>query len=801
MSLSTSYEKPGAGQKFLARRWPSTGLAVAALTGITLAFYHGLWLPGQVLIKRDAFRFYAQLKLYLVERLSAGELPQWFPYEALGRPFLGSTVTGAFHPFTALYSLLPIHDAYRVSTLLSCLAAALGAYAYGRLLEFSRTGSLVAGLSFALSGYVVSLTDNIPYLYSICMLPFFCAALEKALTGSLAWTVAPAVIWASVFLNGDVQTGYYYFFIALLWYRARTPVLCRHTAMRLASISGLAALLASVQLGPAWGIFTGTARADPTQFHAQALHWSTHPLRLLTVVISPVVEKSSLEEVGRIFFATQATTSGVPSGLWAESLYLGVPVVGLALLGARYRRDLRVLAVLAVLALLLALGRYGGIYDLFYHGMPLWSAFRYPEKFMGLASFAIAMLAGAGADVLRAGQGRLTPWLTATILCAGVGIALGTDTATAWTTEHFGAPSALASEVATAAGVATLFSAAATAGVWLLQTGARKGLLSPAVQGACLAMIISLDLARANLAAYHVGPLETATFAPPLAQAIAAREGGLSPGRFRLFSIPENKTVIPPRLTQWIGRDGAASVERRQALDTEHNAEFHVELLNVYLSSYGPQFGALLKVRLGVKGAARYNVAYYIGSRVRVRDPQFANTLVAQLPDFDLALFRSSVPVTPRAYLSKGPEPADGPVDPAALIARPEFLNGTIDVIEAPATALPGPALLGHAEIQRYAPEEVQVRVETPQPAVLILLDAYDKGWTATLENGRDLPIMRANALARAVILPEGVHVVTFRYETPLLRAGAAASLVGVVLCLTLIAHSRWHARRDHGMP
>src|SRR5207249_5859210 len=157
------------------------GLAVATLCGITLAFYHGLWWPGQVLIKRDALRFYLPIKQYLIERLSTGELPQWFPYDALGRPFIGVTVTGVFHPFTALYFILPVHDAYRLSTLISCLLAALGSFALGRTLNYSRAGAFVAGLSFALSGYVASLTFNIVYLYSICVLPLFCAALETAL--------------------------------------------------------------------------------------------------------------------------------------------------------------------------------------------------------------------------------------------------------------------------------------------------------------------------------------------------------------------------------------------------------------------------------------------------------------------------------------------------------------------------------------------------------------------------------------------------------------------------------------------
>ena len=140
------------------------------LCGVTLAFYHGLWLPGLVLIKRDAFRFFLPLKEYLIQRLDAGELPHWFPYEGLGRSFIGVAHTGVFHPFTALYFFTPVPDAYRVSTLLTCVLAGLGTFMLGRMLRISHTGALLAGLAFTLSGYVVSLTDNLLYLYSICVL-------------------------------------------------------------------------------------------------------------------------------------------------------------------------------------------------------------------------------------------------------------------------------------------------------------------------------------------------------------------------------------------------------------------------------------------------------------------------------------------------------------------------------------------------------------------------------------------------------------------------------------------------------
>jgi len=730
----------------------------------------------------------------MTERLTAGELPQWFPYEALGRPFIGTAATGIFHPFTVLYFLLPAPDAYRASTLLSCLLAAVGAFTLGRTLNFSRAGAVVAGAAFALSGYVVSFTEHLIYLYSICVLPLFCAALEKALVGIRAWTVAPALVWATVLLHGDGQTGYYFGFIALIWTAARAPGVQREACLRLLLVVSLAALLASVQLAPAAVVFLSSDRMQPELFQGEALYWSTHPLRLLTVLAAPVGENANPVEVGRIFFGTPQR--GSTGGMLADSLYLGVPMVGLALLGGWHRRDLRVLALLGGFALLLALGQFGGLYAVFYNVVPLWSAFRYPEKWMGVVSFAAAILAGAGIDALRAGKGSPTPWLAMAILCAGIWLGLRTEAASAWTAIHFGASESLAGEMTGSAALAFLYSAGASLGVWMVILGARNGRLREAVLLSALVAILTLDLGRANFSAYRTGPVEAATFIPPLAQAIAAREGGLTPGRFRLIPIRESKHMVRKSLQRLLGQE-AESVVRRQALDVEHNAQLHLETTHVSLPGYNRALLTLLPEKPRIEVAARFNVTYFTGPRSYLRDLRYTSALVVGLSDYDLALYQNPAPAKPRAYLSLKPERVGSPVDPAALAARSDFLNGEVDVIETSAATLPGPARAGKAVIERYAPEEVRVWVETPQPAVLILLDAFDQGWTAVLETGARLPIRRANALVRAVVVPAGVHAVTFRYETPLLRVGAAASLAGMLLCLGMIVHASWR-RRPH---
>ena len=785
MNIIAPEEKPGSTSRLIAQTWSPTGLAVTVLCAITLAFFHGLWMPGLVLIKRDSFLFYPPIKQYMMERLAVGDLPQWFPYEALGRPFIGAAVTGVFHPFTLLYFLFPVHDAYRASTLLSCLLAALGAFALGRMLLLSRTGALVAGISFILSGYLVSALVNVVFLYSLCVLPLFVAAVEKALRGGRAWVVAPAGIWATVFLHGDVQTGYYYGFVALLWTAAHADISYREAGLRLALTGGLAALLAGIQLAPAWTVFAGSTRAQPLQFHEQAAQWSTHPLRLFTIMASPLIEKADPVVVARVFFGSPRW------GLWTDSLYLGVPVIGLAFLGVRQRRDLRVLALLGGLALLLSLGRFGGLYDAFYHLVPLWSAFRFPEKLMGIFSFAMAMLAGAGLDALRAGKGRPAPWLVGAILCACTGLVFRSEAIGAWAAAGFAAPPALAHEVTGATASAFLFSAAASLGMWLAVAGAAKGWLREAFFLATIPAIITLDLAHANISAYSTAPAEAASFEfPPFAQALRAREGTLRPGRFRLISIFDSKYVVPKHIYRLLGYQ-ADQVVGRHALYPEHNAQFHIEVVEGHLPGYSAAFSTMLGQHPGEGTAARFNVTYYISHASHLKDLRQAQEIVAVLRDYDLVLFKNPVHAKPRAYLSLKPERADSPVDPAVLAARPDFLNGEVDVIETSTEALPGPAQAGKVIIEQYAPEDVRVRVDTPQPAVLILLDAFDQGWTAALEDGTALPILRANALVRAVVVPAGAHLVTFSYQTPLLKTGAWTSLAGVLLCVGLITRAR----------
>jgi hypothetical protein len=122
-------------------------------------------------------------------------------------------------------------------------------------------------------------------------------------------------------------------------------------------------------------------------------------------------------------------------------------------------------------------------------------------------------------------------------------------------------------------------------------------------------------------------------------------------------------------------------------------------------------------------------------------------------------------------------------------------MSGEVDGIESAAVPLPGPLQDGKATILDYRPEFVRVAVETSQPAVLILADAFEPGWKANIDGGKDLQVFRANGLVRAVIVPAGQYHVVFTYETPMLWVGAWLTFLGSCITLFLIAKGRGKKR------
>lgn len=117
-----------------------------------------------------------------------------------------------------------------------------------------------------------------------------------------------------------------------------------------------------------------------------------------------------------------------------------------------------------------------------------------------------------------------------------------------------------------------------------------------------------------------------------------------------------------------------------------------------------------------------------------------------------------------------------------------------------------GPSVSGNsseARIEKYEPEEVIVGVSAREPGVLVLSDTFYPGWRAWMDD-KEVEVLRANYLFRAVLVPAGQHQVRFRYEPPPLRTGWVISWWSGVLVTALLLvwpSARWLVKRVRVFP
>ena len=124
--------------------------------GLTLLALVSPFLFGKSLWLRDMALFAYPTKMYLRDRLFAGELPLWNPLLGLGRPFLGMVQPGVLYPGNLILAL-PSPFGVDLFFVAHLFLAAYGMRAWLRALGSDETEASVGGIVLGLSGYLVSM--------------------------------------------------------------------------------------------------------------------------------------------------------------------------------------------------------------------------------------------------------------------------------------------------------------------------------------------------------------------------------------------------------------------------------------------------------------------------------------------------------------------------------------------------------------------------------------------------------------------------------------------------------------------
>jgi hypothetical protein len=394
------------------RRAAARWLPPLALLALVALFFWKLGFTNLILARGDTFLYFYPYWDYRSQALLAGRLPLWNPLLFMGAPFLANSQAGVFYPLNWPLAGLAAPEAVKISILLHIGVAALGTYTFARqALGQSALAALLAGVLFALGGYVTAQVEHVNQLQGLAWLPWVLALAHQLATHlapqqRLVATLGLAGLLALQVFAGHTQTlfvtvvGAVVYALVVAWAGAAHRSGAQATR---ASPQGLAPagahniLLLSVSIGAAGvlALLLAAAQLLPTlELSGQSLRGGGLALRdALSFSVDPRL-------LGR------ALLPGYARALFSEFVaYSGVTGLVLAVLG--WRRSPAGWALLALCAV--GLGFALGVFNPLYAALallPPFNLFRVPARWLLLLAFGAAVLAGAGLDRV-AGRQRM----------------------------------------------------------------------------------------------------------------------------------------------------------------------------------------------------------------------------------------------------------------------------------------------------------------------------------------------------------------------------------------------------------
>jgi len=693
-----------------ATRWKILG-AFALVPGLfSLSF---LWpaLSGRFVPSfRDQSDFFLPSHLYTATRLAHRQIPLWNWMAGNGETWIGNGQNEIFYPPALLFLVRNAGIAAGAFLLLHFILG--GAFACGFLRErgATRPAALAGAAVFTVSGMAISLSAYWNHFSGMIWIPALAWTAERGLR-TRKQRAAFGASAGLAFLAGSPEAALLGSLAAALVFAAgrRRDAVRReeewsHPVRRWSSFAG--ALAAGIALGAVEIVpLADTAwRAARRSSGAAAV-----PVRQL----ASLVRSPSGSALGWL----PADAS------WVQTLYLSLPIIGLAaaafFLWPRSRER----------ALWGAVAVAGIAVSLFSTSVP----FRYPAKVLMLTLLAVAVLVSEGVDGLRFESPGRAAW-AAIVFTAGVAGAF------------LAGPSRIEKGMLAAAGALLALSAFGT----------------PDFRG----------LTAALGAVFLAGHLALA--ASPLIRFARTESFARKPRATRAKVLTSPDDLLSEWATSVLPDEDARVRRQIDSLEGYSNMRFGIPKATTG-SALPSQESSAFMARLA--GRTDFLVPAIVSGSKEIRFPsgaRLAQVVVADTlagvaffsdaeveRDWERALARATAPsFDPLHRLLVGTRLSDAPTR----------RNGTR-----------GRAAIG--SVVSETPERVELRVSVSEPLWMYRPQSWDPWWAAWVD-GRRTPIVRANGVFSAIVVPQGEHRVVFAYRPLPFYVGGGVSAIGLSVLL-----------------
>ena len=726
-----------------------------------------------------------------------GHIPLWNPEIFAGMPYVGALGTGdIMYPTAALLRLImPTPTAINLGFFIHFVLAGLFTYLFLRSLRVSWSGSVIAGLAYQLSGVVASYVQPghdgklvVTALTPLVLLGLIMGVRDRRPAG---YAIVAIGVSFSIFTQ-HVQMTYYMLLtaglFALYLALAERPRPTRERAKVLGFAFGAVALgfgIAAIQLLPAFAHMPLSPRAEGVQGGFE-------------VATSYAIPWAHVPEFFLKWFVgwSGPGTYWSSNGIKLHSEYLGLPVIALALWGARStsvdRRLRWWLAGIGVLFLLVGLGSGTPFYRVWFTLMPYVKQMRAPGMAFFVVAFVVACFAGFGVErwERRTEDQRALAHVRSWLIAAGVIALLGAaglfgNMARALSEARVGsvAPRDIMLGAITSAAALALVAAVVWAGI--------RQRVRPVAAVGLLALTIGADLWVNARPFWTYTTLDKTLYRP---DAIVERiKAGPQPTRVLDIASVMRQPVYPGNVLmsmdvpQLLGEHG---LEMRYFDDVLGGHNAWRNLGNVHLWD-------MFAVRW-VIAPSRVQGLDSIPGYKRVQQGTTSSGAPADLYERTAPVPYAQV-VTAALAIDSG-QILTALTDPRLAFDRLVLLDVREGVTTPQLTQLPPPST-SRASFQHWEPGRMTIALDPAlaEPSCLVVSENWYPDWRATVD-GSPAKVYRGNWTLITVAVPAGARRVELAFVSNAYRRGKLLSMVSALVAMGLVIAPgiirRWRDRR-----
>ncbi len=773
--------------------------ALLTLLFLSLLFFYDLFAGRYLLTERDLSAYFIPPRFFWVESIQQGDFPLWNPYQFCGHPFFANPQYGILYPVNVLFFLLPFDIAFNGIIILHFFLGGLFTYLFLRDLKIDPAGSLIAGLVFMLSGYLLSVHSLLPTLLTVVWTPLILLFFRRSLvTPGLRNDIITAACMTISFFGGGLENVYgnvMILFLMAVFYDG-TPITVLHRIQRALIVIAMFMGLSAIQMVPFLELFYYSRRGGGLSF-IEATTWSFAPRDFI------------------LFFLHDAFGYFLDKGkywsnqCWIKTLYSGgLPFILSALFFFR-GTGRRFYAALIIFSLFLSLGQYNPLYYYFFTYIPLFSGLRYPVKFLYIFILVLSITAGLGFQYLKERSQRVEKKAVTTILIffsliSGLILLLLVQghAAVAGFLKQGGFDFPLVNYIPVNLYHAKRFFFYCT--LFFLMLGLGYHTQWKRWAQAALLIVLAADL-LGNMGFYNRE--KTADY---FQKTVTADTMTADKGMFRTFTtgktLNEDTTVLIPYAPSVLDLSKEKHLPPYNMLYRLHDVwgldvvrlKRPDDLYKLFIGS--PSVSATNLIDL-------YGIKYVVSITPLENDPRFelvyARIEGIKAPRDELIrkntikLYRNRNPF-PRAWLAKNFTVLNKKEILSVLAAKAFYPDRNVileehpqwDSKSVPAGSAGGP-VQGTAAIVSETNNQLRLRVTAPENTLLVLSDTYYPGWKAYVypvknnlpdkAGGKQKKILQADYNFRALALEAGEYEVRFCYDPISFKIGAVISLFTVM--------------------